>query len=550
MLTEMYVKDFVLIDNVSLQFCEGMSAFTGETGAGKSLLIDAIGILCGDRIHTTMVKQGKEKAVIEGIFTIAEKHPARALLKEAGYDLEDDTLIIQRTFTTDGKSVSKLNYRTTTVSLIRNVLATLIDIHSQHDSQYLLNPKFHRRLLDRYCEQDDLLTKVDAAYKEYAQIEAQLQQALDSDYNEDDLEFLTYQLNEIDDAALKENELAELEEEQRRISAFEKISAALQQCTSLLNGDHGANPAVYDAAKALEALHEDEVLIEAHDKLLELYYALDDQYQLLYQYMENMEYDEQRINMINERIFLIRKIIRKYGGDMEAVMKKREDLEQKIDQILHRSDYLKKQEARKKAAYVKFYEYAKQLHDIRCAKAKELEQEIVHQLRDLHLEHAQFHVDIKEWEGNRTGIDKIEFLISMNKGEALRPLQTTASGGELSRLMLGLKTIFSRLQGIETIIFDEIDTGVSGSVAFAIGRKMQQLSRSTQVFCVTHLAQVAACAKHHYLVKKQQNDTGTITDICELTQAQRINELALIASDSTSASALSAAQELYEKAQE
>ncbi len=549
MLSEIYVKDFVLIDNVNLPFCEGMSAFTGETGAGKSLLIDAIGILCGDRINTAMIKQGKERAVIEGVFEISPTHPLTALLSLEGYELEDNTLIVQRSFGIDGKSSAKLNHRTTTVSFIRKVLSSLIDIHSQHDSQYLLNPRFHLQLLDNYCGETELLKQVGEAFEDYNQIAVKLQEALESDYNEDDLEFLTYQLNEIDEADIKENELNELEEEQRRFSAFEKISSALHQCTALLNNDSGANPAVYEAARLLELIDEDEVIVAAHDKLLEIYYALEDQYQVLYQYMDTMEYDEQRVNAVNERIFQIRKILRKYGGDIDAVIEKRADLEQKIDQILHRSDYIKKQEALKKAAYDKFYQAAQTLHELRVEKAKTLEQQIVSQLRDLHLENARFHVEIHTHEGNRQGIDHVQFLISMNKGEALRALQTTASGGELSRLMLGLKTIFSRLQGIETIIFDEIDTGVSGSVAFAIGKKMQQLSKDTQVFCVTHLSQVAACADHHFLVEKSQNEQGTTTAIRELSNEERVEQLALIASDSTSEHALSAARELLTKAQ-
>lgn len=549
MLSEIYVKDFVLIDNVNLPFCAGMSAFTGETGAGKSLLIDAIGILCGDRINTAMIKQGKERAVIEGVFELSATHPLTALLSLEGYELEDNTLIVQRSFGIDGKSSAKLNHRTTTVSFIRKVLSSLIDIHSQHDSQYLLNPRYHLQLLDNYCGETELLKQVGEAFEDYNQIAVKLQEALESDYNEDDLEFLTYQLNEIDEADIKENELNELEEEQRRFSAFEKISSALHQCTALLNNDSGANPAVYEAARLLELIDEDEVIVAAHDKLLEIYYALEDQYQVLYQYMDTMEYDEQRVNAVNERIFQIRKILRKYGGDIDAVIEKRADLEQKIDQILHRSDYIKKQEALKKAAYDKFYQAAETLHELRVEKAKTLEQQIVSQLRDLHLENARFHVEIHTHEGNRQGIDHVQFLISMNKGEALRALQTTASGGELSRLMLGLKTIFSRLQGIETIIFDEIDTGVSGGVAFAIGKKMQQLSKDTQVFCVTHLSQVAACADHHFLVEKSQNEQGTTTAIRELSNEERVEQLALIASDSTSEHALSAARELLTKAQ-
>ena len=298
----------------------------------------------------------------------------------------------------------------------------------------------------------------------------------------------------------------------------------------------------------LEHAPEDACLMEGYEKLNEIYYALEEQYQALYDYAEQMEYDEQRVNEINERIFVIRKLFRKYGGDVQMLLQKQMEIEQRIDLILHRNDYLKKQEAKQQAAYQAFYKQAQRMHELRVTKAKELEAKVVKQLHELQLPNARFVVHFTEISGNAHGMDAVEFLISMNKGEALKPLQTTASGGELSRLMLGLKTIFTALQGIETVIFDEIDTGVSGSVAFAIGKKMQELGIQTQVFCVTHLAQVAACAKHHYLVEKHQTDNSTTTQISEFNDSQRNQELAKIASDYTYSSALSAAKELYQKA--
>lgn len=548
MLKELYVKDFVLIDDVRLSFCEGMSAFTGETGAGKSLLIDAIALLCGDRIHSAMVKQGRDQAVIEGVFSLPKDHIAFALLQEAGFEIEEDMIIVQRTFTPDGKSSARLNYRTTTLSFLKQVMSSLIDIHSQHDNQYLLNNKYHLTLLDQYLNAGQLAQEIKRLYHDYQRISDELNAALKQDYNEDDLEYLTFQLNEINDAHVQEGELEALEAELKRFMAFEKTSAALAKCLQLLNGDHGANPAVYEAARMLEHAPEDACLMEVYEKLNELYYALEEQYQTLYDYAEQMEYDERRVNEINERIFVIRKLFRKYGGDVQTLLQKQMEIEQRIDLILHRSDYLKKQEAKQQAAYQAFYKQAQRMHELRVTKAKELEAKVVKQLHELQLPNARFVVHFTEISGNAHGMDAVEFLISMNKGEALKPLQTTASGGELSRLMLGLKTIFTTLQGIETVIFDEIDTGVSGSVAFAIGKKMQELGIQTQVFCVTHLAQVAACAKHHYLVEKHQTDNSTTTQIRELNNAQRIQELAMIASDSTSASALSAAKELYQKA--
>lgn len=548
MLQQIYVENFILIDNINLVFQNQLSAFTGETGAGKSLLIDAIGILKGDRISSSMVKQNKEKALIEGIFSIEKTHSAYQKLIDAGYDMEEDLLIISREFTKDGKSTSRINHRITTVSFIKEIISSLIDIHSQHDTQYLLNNRYHLNLLDAYCGHDDLLFQVKTAYQKYKEIADSLNDALQNTYNEDDLEFLTFQLNEIESADIKEGELDELEHEQKRMASFEKTSEHLTHAIDYLDGNQGSNPMLYQACRELENLSDEDSLKAIYDTLLDSYYAIDEKLQELRDYLNSMEYDEERNNEIQERIFLIHKLERKYGN-AKYLDAKKDELSMKIDMILHRQDYITKQEKLKKSAYDEFFQLASTLQLKRKEKAKLLEQEIVKQLHDLYLPNARFQVDFKETDGSTQGIDKVEFMISMNPGEGLKPLSQTASGGELSRLMLGLKTIFTKLAGIETIIFDEIDTGVSGSVALAIGRKMKELSNQTQVFCVTHLAQVAACANTHYLVKKEQLIDETHTYIQELDLQQRIQELAMISSDSMSESAIKAAEELFVKAQ-
>ena len=251
---------------------------------------------------------------------------------------------------------------------------------------------------------------------------------------------------------------------------------------------------------------------------------------------------------MQDRISYIHKIFRKYGGSYDAVCEKRDELDRTIDGILHRQDAITKLEKARQKAYAAYETQAKQLHTLRMAKAKELEELVVTQLRDLELPNARFHVSIETFAGNATGMDKVEFLISMNAGERLKSLSATASGGELSRFMLGMKTVFTRLQGIETVIFDEIDTGVSGNVAFAIGKKMQELAKDVQVFCVTHLAPVAACADHHYVVEKLQENDHVKTQIHVLDEQERIIQLASISSASQSVSAHAMAKELLEKA--
>ena len=297
-------------------------------------------------------------------------------------------------------------------------------------------------------------------------------------------------------------------------------------------------------------IQDDEIFQTLSSQLLDAYYQIDDYCSQIKKHLEDMEFDEEHFHEIQERIFLLHKIYRKYGGSYDAVKEKRDFLEEKIDSILHRQDYINKQEKKVKEAYHKYQKVCEKLHDRRIKKAKELEELILIQLKDLQLPNARFHVEINEFEGNATGMDQISFLISMNAGENLKPLQATASGGELSRFMLGLKTVFTSLTGIDTVIFDEIDTGVSGSVAFSIGKKMAQLGQNTQVFCVTHLANVAACAKYHYIVEKHQENNQTKTSIRLLNEEERVQELAFISTGTTSKTAIEAALEFYKKAKE
>lgn len=546
MLTQMYVKNFILMDQVNLAFHEHMSAFTGETGAGKSLLMDAIGILKGDRIQGSMVKEGKDKAIIEGVFTFSKNHLAYHLLQDAGYEIEDETLIVTREFSKEGKSTARINQRPTSVAFLKEVVSTLVDLHSQHDTQYLLNAKYHIALLDKFCQDDTLQESVKTCYLRYKQLADELQEVLQQDYNEDDLEFLTMQLNEIDEANMQEGELSALEDEQKRMQAFEKITTRVSSALTYLEA--GCSNALYDAYKEVHAIHEDDTFVELAEKLLEAYYGIDDTAAQMKTYLDTMEYDEKRFHEIQERIFVIHKIMRKYGSTLLDVQQKRDELESKIDSILHRQDFITKHEKIVQEAKQLFEKEAMKLHELRCKQARKLETLILAQLKDLQLPNAQFRVDLQRFAGNATGIDKVEFLISMNAGERLKSLSNTASGGELSRFMLGLKSVFTRLQGIETIIFDEIDTGVSGSVAFSIGRKMKELAQDTQVFCVTHLAPVAACSQYHYKVEKAQDQHSTETTIHLLEDSQRIVELAAISSSSSSKTALEAAKELIDKA--
>ena len=330
--------------------------------------------------------------------------------------------------------------------------------------------------------------------------------------------------------------------------SYEKNAETASSAIQLL--DDNSISSIYEAYRLLNMIQDDEIFQTLSSQLLDAYYQIDDYCSQIKKHLEDMEFDEEHFHEIQERIFLLHKIYRKYGGSYDAVKEKRDFLEEKIDSILHRQDYINKQEKKVKEAYHKYQKVCEKLHDRRIKKAKELEELILIQLKDLQLPNARFHVEINEFEGNATGMDQISFLISMNAGENLKPLQATASGGELSRFMLGLKTVFTSLTGIDTVIFDEIDTGVSGSVAFSIGKKMAQLGQNTQVFCVTHLANVAACAKYHYIVEKHQENNQTKTSIRLLNEEERVQELAFISTGTTSKTAIEAALEFYKKAEE
>ncbi len=548
MLTHLYVKNFVLIDQVNLDFNDKMSVLTGETGAGKSLLIDAIGLLCGERASATYVKKGCDKAVVEGVFDISDNSIANRLLEEQGFDLEGEDLIISREITALGKSTIRVAQRSCTAAFLRELMSSIVDIHSQHDNQYLLQPRYHLSLLDRFCEDEQLLEKVKAAYQALHSLEKEVEAALKEDFNQDNLDDLTAAYNEIVDAKLKEDELAELEDEVKLMNRFETIQKQAAYALEALDGEQGSNPTLYSAIRALESIQDIQPYQSIHTSLYDAYYQIEELISSLRKALENSDYDEERLNMIQERIFLYHRLYRKYGGSYEAIMQQKEMIETKIDRILHRQDFLERKEQELNEKRQIFEAVSEQLHQLRSQKAVILEEQVNQQLNDLLLSNARFHIAIKEGKASSVGIDEVEFQVSMNRQDRFTPLQKTASGGELSRLMLGLKCIFTRLQGISTVIFDEIDTGVSGAVALAIGRKMQLLSEDIQVFCVTHLAQVAASADHHLLVSKQDDQHVTTTSIQLLNEEERIHELAAIASSSQSEASLSAARELRQTA--
>ena len=543
MIRNLYIQNFVLIDSLNLEFEKGFSSFTGETGAGKSVMIDAISLLAAERASSSFVMKGKDRAIIEGTFDLSDDNHALSVLNDAGFET-DGTATFTREISANGKSLARIDHRVVPLSLMRNVLLSQIDIHGQRDNAYLLNVSYHEHLLDEFLNNSEVLNRTKDAWRVYDRLRNERDEALAETYNENDLEFLSYQISEIRDADLKEGEeeeLAEKEKQYRSLRAsLEKLNAAFAIYDDELSGSF------YELKRIVSSL-DGERAESIAETVSDSYYSLNDAMEQLRDYLNAYDMSEEDINAIEERLFTIQRLKRKYGRTIEEVNRKAEEMEAQVEMITHRSEYLARKNKEVDKAFNAYMVCAKQLSALRRNNCHRLDEMIAKNLGELMLPNARFVTSIVEKTPGLTGIDHVEFMISMNRGEELKPLSATASGGELSRLMLGLKEIFTRLQGIKTVIFDEIDTGVSGPVATAIGRKMKSLSKDCQVFSVTHLAQVAACADYHYRVYKSDENDRTRTFVKQMNEDEFINELALISSGEITPSSLAAAKELLER---
>ena len=545
MLKSLHIKNYAIIDELSVDFGSGFNVFTGETGAGKSIIVGALSFLMKGKADTGVIRTGQEKAMIEGIFTIDEDMKAKLDDAEIEYD---DELIIRRIISSDNHNSIKINQTSVTLSFLTDLFADHIDIHSQKDSQYLLNKANHLKLLDKYISEPELLKKYEQGYREYSDALSEYEELANNTYNEADLDYLKFDLKELEDADIKEDEEEELQEKERRYKDAEKYLSVLNEATEIYDGAEGIRERLSYLYKNLTL--NDQAIEMIRDRIEELYYSLDEEMDKLKAVLAAFNEDDLNIDYIEDRLFTYSKLKRKHGSDVKGLLELKDQIKGKIAFFEDRDFVLNEKKKQVDALYEKALNTANEIHAIRTAKAKQLENEIVKQCEDLMLNNVNFAVGFNEIPLNRNGIDDVEFYISLNKGEELKPLRNVASGGEISRLMLSLKTVFTSLSDTSLVIFDEIDSGVSGKVGLAIGQKMAHIAKNTQVLTITHLASVAACADQHFYIYKEDDSEYSRTLIRRLNEEEIIKELAMISSTDTSEVSLDAARALYYNAKE
>lgn len=531
MLQELTIKNFAIISSLHLTFTNGMTALTGETGAGKSIIIDAVSLLAGARSSVEYIRQGSNNCLLEGIFDLPEQTEFKELADELGIDTEENMLIVQRDMNLSGKNICRINGRTVTLANLRRIGQYLVDIQGQNDHQELMNPDSHLRLLDSFGSKEFQKNKrnYQIAYKVYMDLIKRVNKYKQNQQSfVQRIDMLTFQQEEIGNAQLESGEEERLIEERDKLINFQRIVDTLSYSyQGLSNDDAGALDTIGSVSHELQSIASlDEEYQTISENVNSAYYLLQDAASEMNRQLDALEMDEQRLELVNERLDLIHQLKRKYGDSVEVIL----DYYQNISQELLESDFsegkLEKLEQELLEKEETLFEEANKLHDERKKIAKNLERSIQHELKQLYMENARFQVVIKTIEFHEEGLDQIEFYITTNPGEPLKPLVKVASGGEISRIMLALKTIFSKTQELTSIVFDEVDTGVSGRVAQAIADKIYQIGENSQVLCITHLPQVAAKADHQLFIEKEIVNGRTITKVEELSEDKRTNEIA------------------------
>lgn len=539
MLQSLSIKQFAIIDTLDIQFSDGLTVLSGETGAGKSIIIDAIGQLIGMRASSEFVRHGEKKAIIEGIFDIDDAKDAIRQLETLGIDINEDFLIVKRDIFSSGKSIYRINNQTVTLQDLRQVMQSLLDIHGQHETQSLLKQKYHVELLDRYADGEYIeeLQQYAQSYEQHQEKIKELEALESADQALlQRLDLMKFQYDELKEAQLKEGEIEQLEIDIKRIQNSENLSLALNAAYVTLTDEHAITDRLYTLSSELQNVNQ--ILPETFEKLKEevdqFYYTLEDAKHQIYEEINQTEFDEQYLNELESRMNLLNNLKRKYGKDISDLMIYQEKIADEINKIENYEESTSKLREEIQQLSQQVQEDGEKLTKARRIVARQLRDRIVNEIQYLQMKDANLEISFKPYETpQKDGLERIEFLISPNKGEPLKSLNKIASGGELSRIMLALKSIFVRAHGQTAILFDEVDSGVSGQAAQKMAEKMKDIASVIQVICISHLPQVASMSDHHLYISKHEKDDRTTTTVRELTGDARIDEIARMISGAT-----------------
>jgi len=559
MLQHLHIKNIALIEDLSIDFAPGLNVLTGETGAGKSIIVDSMNLVLGERADRELIKTGRESALVEAVFDIAKPDFA-PVLEEYGFH-PDDTLVFSRELYASGKNICRVNGHLTTLSILKELSDRLVDLHGQHEHQSLLDEKKHLSFLDKYAggRIAPFLQETAGAFDAYRDVQKRLSGLTGLEGERDRrLDILHFQIDEISRAKLSESEEEDLTAEREKLLNSEKITSALNTgYDAVYNGGAEGQPVLstlknvigeIDGIKALDNRYE-----KTLEKLNDIYYSLEETAFDIRDLKDEFYFDPERLEEIENRLHTIRTLKRKYGGSIENTLAFLEKAKKEYNDLLDSENLIAALNEELNAHKEKLKEASERLSGERKRCAKSFEKDVMRQLSDLGLGNCTFEVRfLKDSEGafTRLGIDTVEFFISTNAGEPVKPLKKVVSGGEVSRIMLGLKNISAGLDDIQCMIFDEIDTGISGQMAHVVGEKMLQISRARQVICVTHLAQIASLADRHFLITKLSNEQATKTGMEMLKEESRVREIARLAGGSESAAAFSHAAEMLARAEE
>ena len=533
MLLNLHVKNLALIEEVDVDFEKGLIVLTGETGAGKSLILGSVNIALGNKASKDMIRKGTDYSLVELTFSVSETCAKQ--LKKYDIYMEEDNIITVTRKISEGRSISKINGETVNIKTLKNVLSLLIDIHGQHDHQSLLYTKNHLDILDKFAKDSilELKEKIKEEYSKYTKLIKKLEEFnIDEGQKAREIEFAEYEVNEIESANLKPEEDVQVEEEFKKLSNSKEIVSALSEIYNALSYETAGglgdiiNKAVMDI-NSIKGM--DEKISQFQTELYDIDNLCRELTSQIYDYNSGMDFNPEYVREVEERLDVINHLKLKYGNNIEEILRYKEEKEEYLEKLNNMTDEMESVKNQISELEGTLNNLCTKLSEQRKKAAKELEVLVKQALVDLNFIAVEFEIQITRKESiGENGFDNVEFMISTNPGESVKPLVKVASGGELSRIMLAIKSILATEDDIDTLIFDEIDTGISGQTAMKVAEKMAKISRNHQVICISHLSQIAAMADSHYLIKKTADENSTTTSIKKLTRQQSIEELVRI----------------------